>query len=264
VQIHAAHGYLISQFLSPVTNQRQDHYGGSLKNRAQLLLEIVRNVRSTVGPAFPVSVKLNSADFQKGGFSAEDCVQVVQWLVAEGIDLLEISGGTYEQPKMFDLSGTPSGYQEPKTASTAAREAHFLVYTQNIRAVCPIPLMITGGFRTPDVMNSALTDGSVDVIGLARPFCIDPDLGHTLLEGGAAPKNERELRISQWRLFGPQSPIRFFKMLNGFGQLAWYAAQINLLAQGQTPNTELAVFSTLLAQQRGERAKAEAIRHLAR
>jgi 2,4-dienoyl-CoA reductase-like NADH-dependent reductase (Old Yellow Enzyme family) len=264
VQIHAAHGYLIGQFLSPVTNRRQDHFGGTLKNRAHLLLEIVRNVRATVGPSFPISVKLNSADFQKGGFSAQDCVQVVQWLVAEGIDLLEISGGTYEQPKMFDLSGAKSGYLEPQTAGTAAREAHFLVYTQQIRAVCPIPLMITGGFRTPDAMNTALGDGSVDVIGLARPFCVDPDLGHSLLEGHMAPKHERDLRLGQWRFLGPQSPIRFIKMLNGFGQLAWYAAQIDLLAQGQAPNPDLTLFSTLVAQQRGERAKAEAIRHLAR
>ncbi len=101
VQVHAAHGYLISEFLSPIANQRTDAWGGTPENRARLLLETVRATRKAVGPDFPVSVKLNSSDFQKGGFTLADCLQVVEWLNEEGLDLLEISGGNYEQPALL-------------------------------------------------------------------------------------------------------------------------------------------------------------------
>ncbi|MEP5263481.1 MAG: NADH:flavin oxidoreductase, partial [Nitratireductor sp.] len=103
VQIHGAHGYLVSEFLSPDVNTRTDEWGGSLENRARLLLETVRAVRRAVGDDFPVSVKLNSADFQRGGFSHEDAVRVAAWLDAEKLDLLEVSGGTYEQPRLVGL-----------------------------------------------------------------------------------------------------------------------------------------------------------------
>ena len=105
VQVHAAHGYLLSQFLSPRSNQRSDQWGGTLENRARALLESVRAVRLAVGPDFPVGVKLNSADFQRGGFDFDESLQVAKWLEAEGVDLLEISGGTYEQPRLLNVDG---------------------------------------------------------------------------------------------------------------------------------------------------------------
>ena len=105
VQVHSAHGYLMSEFLSPRTNLRTDRYGGELANRARALLDTVRTVREAVGSDFPVSVKLNSADFQKGGFAFEDSLQVARWLEEAGVDLIEISGGTYEQPKLMGLEG---------------------------------------------------------------------------------------------------------------------------------------------------------------
>ncbi len=266
VQIHAAHGYLLSQFLSPLTNIRQDQYGGNLKARAKLLLDIVRNVRSKVGSAFPVSVKLNSADFQKGGFSAEDCTRVVGWLVEEGIDLLEISGGSYEQPKMFDMAGDSRKHDDPLTASTTRREAYFLDYARQIRKICPIPLLVTGGFRTRAAMDSALQENACDLIGLARPYCVATDLAEQMLTGvmTETPRMEKALRLGRWRVLGPQSPFQMIKMINGFGQQAWFCEQIKRLADGQEADMKMGLLSALRTFQANEKAAAKAIQILAR
>ena len=155
VQVHGAHGYLISSFLSPVTNLRTDAWGGPLENRARFLLEAVRAVRRAVGPDFPVAVKLNSDDFRKGGFSSDECLQVVRWLNDESLDLLEISGGTYEQPRLIGFEGR-SEDAVPVRPSTRMREAYFLEYAGAIRKVARMPLMVTGGFRTRAGMEDAL------------------------------------------------------------------------------------------------------------
>lgn len=125
VQIHGAHGYLVTQFLSPLSNLRTDDWGGDPARRMRFLLEIVRRIRSRVSPGFAVGVKLNSADFQRGGFSEEESRDVVAALAGEGIDLLEISGGNYESPAM---AGSAS-------ASTRAREAYFLEYARTVREI---------------------------------------------------------------------------------------------------------------------------------
>jgi 2,4-dienoyl-CoA reductase-like NADH-dependent reductase (Old Yellow Enzyme family) len=177
VQIHAAHGYLLSEFLSPLANQREDKWGGSIANRARLLRSIVQETRSAVGPDFPISVKLNSSDFQKGGFSHQDCLQVVKWLEEDGVDLLEISGGNYENPAM--MIGGRGGDEIKET--TIAREAYFMDYAKSIRAVTKIPLMVTGGFRSRVAMDEALAEGHIDVIGIGRPMCVDTDLPNQLL-----------------------------------------------------------------------------------
>ncbi len=109
VQIHAAHGYLASQFLSPRTNLRGDRWGGSLENRARFLLEAVRRTRARIGSSVALAVKLNSADFQRGGFEEDDALQVARWLEAEGIDLLEVSGGNYESPALMGIVDERSG-----------------------------------------------------------------------------------------------------------------------------------------------------------
>lgn len=116
VQLHAAHGYLISEFLSPHLNRRTDGWGGDVVSRARFLLEAVARTRRAVGADFPLAVKLNSADFQKGGFSFPDCIQVARWLEEKGVDLIEISGGNYEQPSMFDMQGRPEGAEAPLRA----------------------------------------------------------------------------------------------------------------------------------------------------
>ncbi len=174
VQVHAAHGYLLSQFLTPLVNKREDRWGGDLAARAGLLLEVVRAVRAATAPAFCISVKLNSSDFQQGGFSNEDCLQVVKWLGEASVDLIEISGGNYEKPAMMGR-----GAKE----STVRREAYFLEYAQLIKQAAPVPIMLTGGFRSKAAMEAALGEGACDVVGLGRPMCVDTDLPNRLLSG---------------------------------------------------------------------------------
>ncbi|MFP2997456.1 NADH:flavin oxidoreductase/NADH oxidase family protein [Spongiivirga sp. MCCC 1A20706] len=169
VQIHAAHGYLISQFLSPNTNLRTDEWGGSLENRSRLLLTIIREIRKKVGAEFPIGVKLNSADFQRGGFTEDDSLEVVKMLHAEGVDLLEISGGTYEKLAFFVLNEEGNELR-PTRESTKKREAYFIDFAKKIRTVCTIPLLVTGGFRSYDFCNEVLENDEVDLIGMARPF----------------------------------------------------------------------------------------------
>ncbi len=185
VQIHAAHGYLLSSSLSPRINTRTDRWGGSLENRARLVRTIVREVRSTVGPDFIVAVKLNSSDFQTGGFSHEDSIKVAIMLQNDGIDFLEVSGGNFEAPVAYQYSGMKH--------STALREAYFLDFARDIKAALRIPVMVTGGFRSLDAMNDALTSGATDLIGIGRPFIIDPNFPWKLLDRSIdmAPAIER-------------------------------------------------------------------------
>lgn len=171
VEVHAAHGYLLNQFLSPRTNQRRDQWGGALENRARVLIEIVRAIRARVAPGFGVGVKLNSADFQKGGFEAEDAVAVVRLLNNEAVDLVEISGGSYESPAMQG---------RPARASTRAREAYFVDFARDIVAAAQMPIMVTGGIRRRATAEDALApeDGraGVAMVGIAQALAYQPDL----------------------------------------------------------------------------------------
>jgi 2,4-dienoyl-CoA reductase-like NADH-dependent reductase (Old Yellow Enzyme family) len=235
VQVHAAHGYLLSQFLSPLVNLRRDDWGGSLECRARLLREIVRACKAAAGNDFPVGVKLNSSDFQQGGFSAEDCLQVVRWLGEDGVDLLELSGGTYEQPSMMGVRGikgavspeassaqagsaagaTAASKSAPMAESTARREAYFMDYARTMRRVTTMPVMVTGGFRTLAGMNDALASGELDVIGLGRPMCVDTDLPARLFRG------EVTEAVSYERTIDPPK-----------AGLAWFCLQILRIGQG--------------------------------
>jgi 2,4-dienoyl-CoA reductase-like NADH-dependent reductase (Old Yellow Enzyme family) len=191
VQFHAAHGYMLSSSLSPRINTRTDRWGGSLENRARLVLSIVRAVRSELGPRFIVATKLNSSDFQKGGFTHEHSIEVARMLQTEGIDFLEISGGNFESPAAYQYVS--------KTESSVAREAYFLDYARDIKASLRIPVMVTGGFRSKEVMNNALTDNATDLIGIARPFIIDPEFPSKLLQGliDRAPAVERNFPAAE-------------------------------------------------------------------
>ncbi|MBH2654132.1 NADH:flavin oxidoreductase/NADH oxidase family protein [Serratia ureilytica] len=166
VQIHAAHGYLISQFLSPLANQRSDRWGGELANRARLLLEVVRAVRQRVSPDFCVAVKLNSADFQRGGFSPDEARQVLLMLNELPVDLVELSGGSYESPAMQG---------EAADDSTLAREAYFLTFARDLAEVARMPVMTTGGIARPSVAQRVLNSG-VAVVGIATAMAEIPDL----------------------------------------------------------------------------------------
>jgi 2,4-dienoyl-CoA reductase-like NADH-dependent reductase (Old Yellow Enzyme family) len=242
VQVHGAHGYLCSQFLSPRVNQRTDHWGGSLENRARFLREVVRAVRTAVGPEYPVMVKLNSSDFQKGAFTLDDACQVAAWLVEDGIDLLEISGGTYERMRLLGM-GDPELAQ---AEGTRRREAYFLEYAAAIREAARVPLAVTGGFRSLETMQTALEQGVIDVIGLARPLCVEPDFVARALAGSSslAPSHERKLALGPgW--FGPNSASATMRGLNAQAQTAWYYAQLLHLAAGEEPNGELSIHSAL-------------------
>ena len=173
--VHGAHGYLVSQFLSPNSNVRTDQWGGSIDNRARLLLEIVEQTRKVVGATFPISVKLNSADFQRGAFTEEESLEVIDMLSAEGMDMIEVSGGTYEKAAMM-------GAGKKVKESTQKREAYFADFIVKARARTKAPLLLTGGFRTLEIMEKAIENYELDFVGLARPFAVFPHLSKELFD----------------------------------------------------------------------------------
>lgn len=214
VQIHGAHGYLVSQFLSPLHNKRNDRWGGSIENRMRFVMEIYRAIRSEVGPEFPIGIKLNSADFLKGGFSEEDATEVVMALAKEGIDLVEISGGTYEAPAM---TGTRMAKSDD--------EAYFLGFARKIRKTVNVPLVVTGGFRTSDAMASAMDGGEIDMVGLGRPLVVDPELPNKILSGQPYRSTVKPLSTG-------------VKVLDKMAMLeiTWYENQIGRMGKGKEPN----------------------------
>jgi len=218
VQIHAAHGYLINQFLSPHHNRRDDEWGGTAEKRRRFVLAVYAEIRRQVGADFPVGIKLNSADFQRGGFTEEESLATIRALAKAGMDLIEISGGTYEAPAM---SGA---MQEPKKASTAAREAYFLGFAEKARATTKLPLMVTGGFRTATGMNAALRTGALDVVGLARLLAIDPDAPAALLQGRDSAQRVRPIST------GLKAVDRM-----GVMEVLWYERQLKRIATGKDP-----------------------------
>ena len=259
VQIHGAHGYLISEFLSPDINLREDEWGGTLEKRAKFLIETVRSVRKAVGENFPVSVKLNSADFQKGGFSHEDAIQVATWLNEEGLDLLEISGGTYEQPHLVGIDmGLNPERAEKRRESTIAREAYFLDYAKDIRTVFNGPLMVTGGFRSTKGMNNALNENACDVIGIARPFCIDPDIANKLLNNHVSetPTLEKTMQLGPGWL-GLNSPFSVIKGINGWGQQAFWCLNLIRMGEDSDPDLNLGIFKAFRDYQKNEKNAAK-------
>ena len=261
VQVHGAHGYLLSEFLSPRANRRDDRWGGSIENRARMLVETVRAVRAAVGSDLTVAVKLNSADFQKGGFSFDDCLAVIEMLNDEGLDLLEISGGNYEQPRLLGIDGLEPVFAEKVRESTRAREAYFFDYAVAARRVARMPLMATGGFRSVTGMREALGSGDVDLVGLGRPLCVDPDFPKKILSGAIqrAPDVESGLRIGPG-VFGPNSRFAVFKAINGFARIGWYYEQIYRLADGKEPDLSMGALRALLVYDKTEKAKARALR----
>lgn len=261
VQIHAAHGYLISEFLNPLVNQRDDDWGGSLENRARLLMRVISEVRAQVGSGYAVSVKLNSSDFQKGGFSPEDSLQVARWLNDAGVDLLEVSGGSYEQPAMMDIEGMEARYEETKRQSTRAREAYFLSYAEEIRKVASMPLMVTGGFRSRAGMEAAITSGACDVCGIARPLCVDPAAPNKLISGelDSLPSWEKRLRMGPG-VFGPNSNVDLMKALNGFGVMSFFYENIYRLADGKSAKTSMALLPAFIKYQMQEIKAAKALK----
>lgn len=232
VQIHAAHGYLINRFLSPLTNQRQDTWGGSLPNRARFLFDVVHAVRVRVSPGFWVSVKLNSADFQKGGFDQEDARWVVEKLGDMQVDLAEVSGGSYESPAMQGPAEHGS--------STARREAYFVDFAREISAVANMPIMVTGGIRSRQVAEEALTQKTggigVSVLGMARALVYEPDLVNHWKTGKSPGVKVPQV---QWKA---KRTANFAAMV-----LAYY--QIDRLAKGLSPKRVRSPLMALVRKQ---------------
>jgi 2,4-dienoyl-CoA reductase-like NADH-dependent reductase (Old Yellow Enzyme family) len=253
VQVHAAHGYLLSQFLSPRSNQRSDTYGGSLENRARALLEAVAAVRAAVGPDFPVAVKLNSADFQKGGFDFEDSLQVAAWLEEASVDLIEISGGNYEQPKLMGVEGMEEVDEQQVAKSTQMREAYFVDFALAMQEKVSIPLMVTGGFRRRDVIEQAIASGAADLVGLGRPMCVMTDAPAQLLSGlKELPRYENELALfPSWLSF--LGRLKAIRPLAIFAVVYWYYAQLESIGREGKANPALTVFAAtkrIMAQQK--------------
>ncbi|MEA1677318.1 NADH:flavin oxidoreductase/NADH oxidase family protein [Nitrospirillum sp. BR 11163] len=226
VQVHAAHGYLLSQFLSPLTNRRNDRWGGPLENRARLLLDVVRAVRAAVSPGFCVAVKLNSADFQRGGFAPEEARQVVAWLNDLAVDLVELSGGSYEAPAMQG---------EARDGRTLAREAYFLEFAADIARVARMPLMVTGGIRRMEVA-ARVVDSGVAMAGMATALALAPGLPRAWSRGQDAT--------------AVLPPIRWErKTLAAMGVMAVVKAQLRRLGQGLPAKPEVSPAFALLADQ---------------
>jgi 2,4-dienoyl-CoA reductase-like NADH-dependent reductase (Old Yellow Enzyme family) len=172
---------------------------------------------------------LNSADFQRGGFTEEESVETVLALADAGIDMLEVSGGTYEDPAMSGL------VVEPQKASTAAREAYFLAFAEKVRGLIMTPLMVTGGFRTVAGMNAALNSGALDMIGLARLLAIDPDAPASLLRGQDSQQRVRPIKT------GIKPVDRM-----GLMEVVWYTQQLKRIANGRNPRPNASALGTFL------------------
>jgi 2,4-dienoyl-CoA reductase-like NADH-dependent reductase (Old Yellow Enzyme family) len=230
VQIHAAHGYLLSQFLSPLVNRRTDQWGGSLVNRARLLFEVIKAVRAKVSPSFCVGVKLNSADFQKGGFELDDAKWVVGQLNGMQIDLVELSGGNYESPAM---QGSGDG------SSMLKREAYFVDFARDIAKVSNIPIMVTGGICRREVAVEALASDAaglgVSMLGMARAMAVAPDTPNRWKTGSY------DVPVQQvtWR----------DKAMAGLATQALSKQQMVRMAGGKLPKVYMSPLLALIADQ---------------
>lgn len=238
VQVHAAHGYLLSQFLSPLVNKREDEWGGSLENRARLLLDIVKSIRAAVSPDFAVAVKINSADFQRGGFSEDDARQVVEWLNPLGVDLIELSGGSYEAPAMMGTA---------RDERTLAREAYFLEFATEIRKVANMPIMVTGGIRRIEVANAVIESG-VDMAGIATALAICPDLPNRWQAGETPAPALKPIQMKD-------------KALASAAQMSSVRFQMKKLSKGKRPNPNVWPLYALVTSELEAKSRAKQYRN---
>ncbi len=221
-QIHGAHGYLVSQFLSGLTNLRTDKWGGSLENRARFVLEIYKNMRKKCGAAFPLGIKINSADFQRGAFTEEESMEVIQMLDEAGMDLIEVSGGTYERAAMVGAV---------QKESTKKREAYFIEFIEKVRAKVKSPLMLTGGFRTSETMSKAIDSGELDFVGLGRPFCVFPNIANDILNGTMTDCSVPSLKTGVDKID-----------MSGMLETPWHMFQLVRMGKGLEPDPNMDVW----------------------
>ena len=203
VHIHAGHGFLLSQFLSPLFNHRIDGYGGSIEARCRIVLEVISEIRCAVGPSFPVGIRINSTDKLEGGLTEIDALEVVRLLDQTSIDLIDISGGTYFPGAKASSDGLSRG-------------PYFLDFARLAKGVTNIPLMATGGFKRREQAIDAVASGNIDLVGLARAMVLEPHLPRVWLteEGG-----------------DPDFPK--FESAPPGGITAWYTMRLTALAEGR-------------------------------
>lgn len=227
VQIHAAHGFLLSQFLSPLFNHRTDDYGGTLANRMRLLAEVIAAIRTALDPGIPVALKLNATDQLEGGFAEAEALEVVAALSGAGLDLIDISGGTY-------FPGAPSA------SDRVTEGAYFLDFARRARALTETPLMLTGGIKTRAQAIAVLAEGAADMVGLARPLVLDPDL----------PRH--------WQTPAGGDPAfpRFNDPPEG-GITAWYTMRLTALADDRERDQALSLPEAIAAYDTRDAARAE-------
>jgi 2,4-dienoyl-CoA reductase-like NADH-dependent reductase (Old Yellow Enzyme family) len=215
IHIHAGHGFLLSQFLSPLFNHRQDSYGGSVEGRSRIVLEVIDKVRGAVGPTFPIGIRINSTDQLEGGLIEDDALEVVRLLNETAIDLIDISGGTYFPGAKPSSDGTSRG-------------AYFLDFARRAKEVTKIPLMLTGGFKRREQAIDAVSSGAVDMVGVARAMALEPRLANTWLsqEGG-----------------DPEFP-QFNSVVPG-GITAWYTMRLTALGEDRENEFKLDIPTAL-------------------
>jgi 2,4-dienoyl-CoA reductase-like NADH-dependent reductase (Old Yellow Enzyme family) len=227
VQIHGAHGYLISQFLSPYHNRRSDEWGGSLENRMRFLMEVYLEIRKQTGEDFPIGIKLNSADFQRGGFTEEESLEVIRSLADAGIDLIEISGGNYENPAMQGAN---------VKESTKKREAYFLEFAAKVRDIVSTPLVVTGGFRSEKAMTDAVAQGAIDMVGIAKPLALIPDLPNQIWQGTYETIQLKPMKTG----------LNWLDQSAGMLEIVWYEQQLARMGNGKPPKPGHSVWLALV------------------
>jgi len=219
VQVHAAHGYLISSFLSPEANRRADEYGGELQNRARLLLRVVRGIKAAVPSSFVLSVKIHCSDFLEGGFDHRECSTVCTWLADAGVHLIEFSGAF--APVLIarmTKQAAPDPVANPAPNGSPRSAAFFVDQTAAIKASGAgrgIPMALTGGFVAMDQVQDALQSGACDMVGLARPMCIHPD------------------DVMKRFVEGTPDAMAKIQRQRGLGEINWYYYQFRRLGDGQ-------------------------------
>lgn len=209
VHIHAGHGFLLSQFLSPLFNHRTDGYGGSIEARCRIVLEIITEVRRAVGPEFPIGIRINSSDNLEGGLTQVDALEAVRLLDRSSIDLIDISGGTYFPGAKASSEGSSRG-------------PYFLEFARRAKQVTQVPLMLTGGFKLRQQAADAVACGAVDLVGLARAMVLNSRLAKVwLTEPGGDP---------EFPQFDSNPPG---------GITAWYTMRLTALGQDREDTFEL-------------------------
>ena len=232
VQIHAGHGFLFSQFLSPLFNHRTDAYGGTVERRFRVIGEVIDAVRQAVGPAFPIGIKINSTDKLEGGLTTDDALQIVQLLDETSVDLIDISGGTY-------FPGAASSSE-----STSSSAPYFLDFASKAKRITTIPIMLTGGFETRDQAAKALADGSADAISLARAMVLNASLANMWLSDAGAD---------------PEIP-RFDAPPRG-GVTAWYSMRLTALGEDREEQFALSPAEALEAYDKRDALRCETWRN---